>query len=112
MAERDEQLYLTEILEAADRAIRYCADGRGAFFADQKTQDAVVRNIEIIGEASKQLSPTTRAARPDIPWSKIAGTRDRLIHGYYRVDLEIIWEIVESELPRLREAVAGLLPKP
>lgn len=111
MAERDERLYLTEILEAIDRATRYCAGGRSAFFADHKTQDAVVRNIEIIGEASKQLSEATREARPDIPWAKIAGTRDRLIHGYYSVDLEIIWEVVEAELPRLRHAVATLLPK-
>lgn len=111
MRERDEGLYLVEILEAIDRAIRYCAAGREAFFADAKTQDAVVRNIEVIGEASKQLATATREARPDIPWSKIAGTRDRLIHGYFSVDLEIIWEVVQTELPRLRDAIASLLPK-
>lgn len=109
MAERDERLYLTEILSAAERAIGYCVDGRAAFFADPKTQDAVVRTIEIIGEASKQLSEATRQASPDIPWAKIARTRDRLIHGYYNVDLEIIWEIVQTELPRLRAAVAAVL---
>ena len=110
MTERDERLYLAEILEAIDRALEYTSDGREAFFGDPKTQDAVVRNIEIIGEAVRGLSERTRQGHPEIPWSQIAGTRDRVIHGYFNVDLEIIWEIVETELPSLRARIAKLLP--
>lgn len=62
-------------------------------------QDAVVRNIEIIGEGVRGVSQETRNAHPEIPWRKITGTRDRVIHGYFRVDLDIVWEIVEKELP-------------
>jgi uncharacterized protein with HEPN domain len=68
----------------------------------------VIRNLEVIGEAAKRLSEVTRQARPEVPWAKIVGTRDRLIHGYFSVDLEIVWEIVESELPKLRSQIAGL----
>ena len=109
MSERDERLYLVEILEAIDRVLEYTADGREAFLADPKSQDAVVRNIEIIGEAAKALSEATRQAHPEVPWSRIAGTRDRLIHGYFSVDLDIIWDIVQTDL--LRSKVAALVPQ-
>ncbi len=109
MPERDEKLYFAEILDAVDRALQYTREGREAFFADPKTQDAVIRNIEIIGEAVKGVSEPTRRAHPEVPWSQIAGTRDRVIHGYFNVDLEIIWEIVATELPGLRASVAALL---
>jgi uncharacterized protein with HEPN domain len=110
MAERDERLYLVEILGAIDRALEYTGSGREAFFTDSKTQDAVIRNIEVIGEAVKGVTEATRRLHPEVPWSKIAGTRDRVIHGYFNVDLEIIWEIVDKELPGLRQRIAALLP--
>lgn len=111
MAQRDERLYFAEILSAIDRALEYTAEGRETFFTDPKTQDAVVRNIEIIGEAVKGVSEATRRAHPEVPWGKIAGTRDRVIHGYFNVDLEIIWEIVEKELQGLRQRISALLPE-
>ena len=111
MSQRDERLYLTEILGAIDRVLRYTGEGRQSFLADAKTQDAVVRNIEIIGEATKALSEATRRANPEIPWSKISGTRDRLIHGYFSVDLDIVWDIIETDFPKLRSQVAALLPR-
>jgi len=111
MSERDERLYLVEILGAIDRVLQYTAEGREAFLADPKSQDAVVRNIEIIGEAAKALSEATRQAHPEVPWSKIAGTRDRLIHGYFSVDLDIVWDIVQTDLPSLRSKVAALVPR-
>jgi uncharacterized protein with HEPN domain len=89
MPERDERLYLEDIVQAVDRILRYTAEGRDAFFADSRTQDAVIRNIEVIGEAVRSVSPTTRADHPEVPWKQIAGTRDRVIHGYFTVDLEI-----------------------
>jgi uncharacterized protein with HEPN domain len=109
MAQRDERLYFAEILEAIDRFVTYTNEGREAFFGDAMIQDAVIRNIEIIGEAVRGVSQSTRQAHPEIPWSSIAGTRDRVIHGYFEVDLEIIWEIVEKELTGLRQQIAPLL---
>jgi uncharacterized protein with HEPN domain len=111
MSQRDERLYLSEIRSAIDRILDYTAAGRDAFLTDSKTQDAVIRNIEIIGEAVRGLSEATRQAHPEVPWSKITGTRDRLIHGYFSVDLDIIWDIVETQLPGLRSKLAGLLPR-
>jgi hypothetical protein len=74
-------------------------------------QDAVVRNLEIIGEAVKHVTAHTRAKRPDVPWSAIAGMRDRLIHDYFRVDLNIAWDVVANDLPqRDSKACAGERP--
>jgi uncharacterized protein with HEPN domain len=108
MAGRDERLSLADIRDAIQRALSYTARGRAAFFADPMTQDAVVRNLEVMGQAVKGLTQATRDAHPEIPWKKIAATRDRVIHGYFRVDLEIVWEIVEKELPALREKIAAI----
>lgn len=88
---RSERLYLTDILDAIDKALAYTREGRDAFFADPKTQDAVVRNLEIIGEVAKRLAPGTRRAHPDIPWPDIVGMRDRVIHGYFNVNLQVVW---------------------
>jgi uncharacterized protein with HEPN domain len=68
----------------------------------------VIRNIEVMGEAIRGISEATRQAHPEIPWGKIAGTRDRVIHGYFRVDLDIVWDIVEKELQNLRKQLATL----
>jgi len=108
--ERDEGLYLADIRDAINRILTYTAGGREAFFADPMIQDAVVRNIEIIGEAARTITEATRGAHPEIPWKKIVGTRDRVIHGYFRVDLDIVWEVVAAELPALRRQISALLP--
>jgi uncharacterized protein with HEPN domain len=71
-------------------------------------QDAVIRNFEVIGEAASRLSPTVRD-RPGLPWSKIIAFRNRLIHGYWSVDLLLVWDVVASELPKLKTEVARLL---
>jgi uncharacterized protein with HEPN domain len=110
--ERQETLYIADIRDAIDRILNYTVGGRKAFFMNPMIQDAVVRNIEVIGEAVRGISEPVRNAHPEIPWAKIAGTRDRVIHGYFRVDLDIVWEIVESELATLREKIVTLLPKP
>lgn len=69
----------------------------------------MIRNLEVIGEAIRGVSPATRARHPGVPWKQIAGTRDRVIHGYFAVDLEIVWEIVEKELAALRRQVAAIV---
>lgn len=106
---KDERVYLLHALDAIDAILEYTADGRDAFFADRKTQDAVVRNVEIIGQAVKGLSERTRALEPTVPWRQIAGMRDKLIHEYFGVDLALVWDVVERELPALRPRMAEMI---
>ncbi len=73
-------------------------------------QDAVLRNLEVIGEAAKRMDDRFRAAHPEVPWRALAGLRDVLIHQYEGVDLEKVWAIVEEDLPALKSALAGFLP--
>lgn len=107
----DERVYLLHALDAIDAIIEYTADGREAFLSDRKTQDAVIRNIEIIGQAVKGLSGQTRALEPSVPWRQIAGMRDKLIHEYFGVDLTLVWDVVERELPALRPRVEELIQR-
>jgi uncharacterized protein with HEPN domain len=109
---KEDGLYLHHILEAIERIQSYTSAGQGAFRSDLMTQDAVVRNLQIIGEASKKVSPETRAASPDLPWRDMAGMRDRVVHDYFGVSLDIVWDVVENHLPVLRESVQKLLQKP
>jgi uncharacterized protein with HEPN domain len=96
---KDDRVYLLHIQDAVQRVLAYTRDGRDYFLADTKTQDAVIRNIEIIGEATKNLSQDRKAAHPGVPWKQIAGMRDTLIHRYFGVKLELVWQVVESDLP-------------
>ncbi len=109
---REDRIYLLHAIDAIDAILEYTGDGRDAFFADRKTQDAVIRNVEIIGQAVKGLSERTRALEPAVPWRQIAGMRDKLIHEYFGVDLALVWDVVERDLPTLRprmeELVEGL----
>ena len=72
------------------------------FSNDSKTQDAIIRNIEIIGEVSRYISDTIKLKYNHIPWKEIAGTRDRLIHGYFGVNIDIVWEIATIDIPQLK----------
>jgi uncharacterized protein with HEPN domain len=87
----------------------YAAAGKESFFADRKTQDAVMRNLEIIGEATKCLSIPFKDAHPNISWKPIAGMRDKLVHDYFGVDLRLVWDVVERDLPTLMLKVAQIL---
>ena len=106
---KDDRVYLLHVRDAIERIRSYTAAGQGPFMADTRTQDAVIRNLEIIGEAVKRLSENTRSRRPDIPWSRIAGMRDVLIHQYFGVKLETVWEVVAHHLSPLSAAVADIL---
>jgi uncharacterized protein with HEPN domain len=108
MSDRDE-LFLEHILEAIAAIERYISGGRDAFMADAMIQDAVLRRRAVIGEAVKNLSAELTARETAIPWRLIAGTRDRLNHGYFKVDLNAVWQTVERDLPPLREQVRRFL---
>lgn len=105
---RDED-YIHHILGAIASVESYTAEGEAAFLYDRRTQDAVIRNLEIIGEAANKLSPELQASNPDIPWADMIGMRNRLIHGYLTVDLNIVWSTVHEVLPGFKTKIAGLL---
>jgi uncharacterized protein with HEPN domain len=107
---RDFRVLLDDILEACRSIQSYTSDlSFPAFSADKKTVDAVVRNLEIIGEAIKKLPEEIRDRNPDVPWKKIAGLRDILIHEYFGIDLEIIWDVVTNKLPSLADRISDIL---
>lgn len=101
---------MAHILQAVQR-IRDYLDGLSEtqFIGDELRQDAVIRNLEIIGEAAGKVSSELRAAHSDVPWTDIAGMRHRLMHGYFAVDLAIVWATVKRDLPRLEEKVCTIL---
>lgn len=105
---RDE-VYLQHILDAINRIIAYTEDGKDAFLKNSMMQDAVIRNLEVIGEATKALSKETREQHQNIPWDDMAGMRDVLIHHYMGVDLEIVWDVSQSKLEDLRSQIQSLL---
>jgi uncharacterized protein with HEPN domain len=106
---KDERIYLGHILDAINDVRDYTAAGWDAFSSERMRQDAVIRKLEIIGEAVKQLSVDTCQRQPEIPWRQIAGMRDRLTHAYFAVDIRLVWRVVEDDLDRLEAAVRSLL---
>ncbi|MEA5574079.1 DUF86 domain-containing protein [Calothrix sp. UHCC 0171] len=106
---KDERLYLSNIQECIARIEEYTSEGRDVFIQTPMIQDAVIRNFEIIGEATKRLSPELRNSYSDVPWQQMAGLRDVLIHDYLKVNLNLVWEIVDRNLPELKEQVAMIL---
>ena len=105
--QRDYRVYLDDIVEATSRIRQYAPEI--AALEDQKTLDAVVRNLEVIGEAVKRIPENIRTAYPQIDWRRISGLRDILIHQYFGIDLEIIRDIVLRKVPQLEEAIRGIL---
>ena len=104
--------HVLDILKAARLAIEFKGSAdKAAFLADAKTQSAVLHQLLVIGEAVKRLSPEFRAAHPEVPWRLIAGTRDKLIHFYEGVDLEEVWKMVTSDLPKLIPLIEPLAPE-
>lgn len=103
---RERSVFLRHILLCLDRISSYTAEGKEAFLHDPKTQDAVIRNLEIIGQAVRDLGTDDLCIRyPAIPWRQIAGLRNVLAHQYLGVDLALVWQLVEHQLAELRAAV-------
>ena len=108
MSKRTDQDVLGDIREAIQRIGTYVAGlDYDAFMNDIKTQDAVIRNLEVLGEATKNLSEAFRAAHKGVPWKSMAAVRDRLIHHYFGVNLDIVWQIVSVELPKVGEQLSA-----
>ena len=108
---KDEALYLIQMLERVERIFEYTATGREGFLRDAKTQDAVLRSFEVMGEAAKRVSQPVRDRAPEIHWRRLAGFRDVLIHQYAGVDLEEVWKRIVEDLPPLDEALRRLLQR-
>ena len=112
MSDRTDKDFLSDIQEATRRVKVYTTGVTyEAFLTDTRTQDAVIRNLEIIGEATKNLSTELRARYPDVPWKGMAGVRDRLIHHYFGVNLDIVWNIVTAELPDVALQIEEIIRK-
>lgn len=102
MSKREPDVLLEDIRGATSKIERYIAGfDQASFLGDDKTADAVIRNLEIIGEAAKQLPAEFKAQHPSIPWSQIAGLRNRIVHDYAGVDLPLVWHIVKTSVPEL-----------
>ena len=105
---KDPQVFLLHIKDAIERILRYAPADRAAFLANTMVQDAVIRNLEIIGEAVKQLPRADLQQHSHIPWTRVAGMRDVLIHKYFGVDLETVWNVIQVDLPPLLQAIDKL----
>jgi uncharacterized protein with HEPN domain len=107
---KDPAVYLRHILDCIARIEGYVRDGREAFLGDTKTQDAVIRNLEVIGQAVKDLGTDALGTRnASVPWVAVAGLRNVLAHQYLGVDINLVWRIVERDLPSLKGAVESVL---
>jgi uncharacterized protein with HEPN domain len=110
MSERADVEFLADTKEAVLRINAYTQDlSYEQFLEDKKTQDAVVRNLEIIGEAAKSISEELKDKFPQIRWKELAGVRDKLIHHYFGVNFDIVWNIVKQELPELLSQLEEIL---
>lgn len=111
MPSPDDSVRMRHTLDAARQAVKFVEDRtRAELDTNSMLALSIVRLLEIIGEAAKSVSEDFRQGSPRIPWKQIAGTRDRLVHGYFDVDLDIVWAIVSSDLPVLITALEEIIP--
>ncbi len=106
---KDDRLYLIHIKECIERVIMYTEEGKDAFFDDTKTQDAVMRNLQILAESSQRLSDSLKELHPEVDWRNISGFRNVAVHEYLSIDVKRIWDIVEQDLPVLDEQIEEIL---
>ena len=106
MSKRDPLVLLEDIMLAIEKIGRYTSQlNHDAFLTDELVIDGVARNLEIIGEAARQVPEEFKRVHKNIPWTQIAGLRNRIVHDYFGLDLEIIWEIIQHDLPELKKQV-------
>ena len=108
---RNPEERLHDILEAIGHIERYTTRGRRAFEQDELIQNWFVRHLQIIGEAARALPQDTRDRAPQIPWSQMVGMRHILVHNYFGIDTELVWDVVDRDLPPLKREIEALLGK-
>lgn len=106
---KDNKLYLFHIFECIEKIEKYTAPGRDAFLADDKTKDAVIRNLQTMAESAKKTSEDLKAKHPEIEWRDLAAFRNVAVHDYLGIDWNIIWDIVSKDLPVLRPKIQKLI---
>jgi uncharacterized protein with HEPN domain len=109
MSRRTVPLLLEDIWEAVEKIERYVSGlNHDAFVKDDKTIDSVVRNLEIIGEAANRLPKDFKAQHSEVEWPKIVGLRHRIVHDYFNIDVEIVWEIIQKDLPLFKSKLSRI----
>lgn len=106
---KDDKVYIISILESIEKIELYTKFEKEKFMNSNMIQDAVIRNLEIIGEATKKITLELKKDNLDIPWKQMAGLRDILIHDYMGVDLKTVWNVVEKELPIVKNRIKELI---
>lgn len=107
---KDDSVYLRHILDAISRIEEYTRSSEyEAFMNDHLVQDAVIRQIEIIGEATKRLSNEIREKHSHMPWKDIAGMRNKLIHDYFGIDLDAVWDTIQKDIPFLKTEIKKIV---
>jgi uncharacterized protein with HEPN domain len=108
---RDVKERLRDIMEAIANIERYTVRGRDAFEGDELLQNWFLRQLQIIGEAVRAIPPSIQSLAPEIPWSKIVGMRNILIHGYFEIDTAVVWDAVQNDIPALKKQIASLFDR-
>lgn len=109
MSKKDPAIYLQDIFHAIERIEEYAMGGKRLFLSDHMKQDAIIRQLAVIGEAVKKLPTSTTRQYSHIPWKNIAGMRDVLVHDYADIDTDMVWNVVKKDLPIIKQTVASLL---
>jgi uncharacterized protein with HEPN domain len=106
---KDDRIYLIHIGECITYIENFVADGREPFMFSRLIQSAVIWNLQTLAESSQRISSDIKAAHPEIDWRRMAGLRNILVHDYFGIDLELVWQIIEQNLPDLKLQVAAIL---
>jgi len=110
MKAKDDSVYVEHMLDCIQRIDEYI-ENKDQFYSSRLVQDAVVRNLQTMAESSQRLAPEMKQQFNDVPWKEISGFRNILVHDYLGVDLDVIWSVVEQELPRLEQALSSYLER-
>jgi len=102
---KNDSVYIEHMIECIERICQYTRLDKSIFYTSTLVQDAVVRNLQTMAESSQRLSPEEKSKYPDIPWREIAGFRNILVHDYLGLDLDVVWSVVQQDIPKLRDAL-------